>query len=93
MTEHDETAKPALNEDNPPQQPEDGDKGLGTETGAEVTEGSDVIDSMPEARGEVVYPDMEHPDELRPNVVPMEGHVEEGPDTTGDAAPGAKEEA
>ena len=92
MSEHDETAKPALDKDNPPQQEEDADKGLGTETGAEVTAGSGVIDSMPEARGEVVYPDMEHPDEMRPNVVPMEGHVEEDPDTVTDAAPGAKEE-
>jgi len=93
MSEHDETSKPALDEDNPPQQEGDGQEGLGTETGAEVSEGSDVIDSMPEARGEVRYPDMEEPDEMRPDVVPMEGHVEEDPDTETDAAPGAKGDA
>jgi len=92
MSEHDEPAKPALHADNPdPPEGPDGDKGLGTDTGAEVTEGSDVIDSMPDARGEVRYPDTEDPDEMRPNVVPMEGHVEEDPDTATDASPGAKD--
>jgi len=92
MSEHDETAKPALDADNadPPEGP-DGGKGLGTDTGAEITAGSDVIDSMPEARGEVRYPDDEDVDKMRPAVVPMEGHVEEDPDTATDASTGAKD--
>ncbi len=93
MSEHDEPAKPALQADNPdPPKGPDGEKGLGTDVGADVTEpGSDVIDSMPEARGEVRYPDVEEPDEMRPDVVPMDGHVEEDPDTATDASTGAKD--
>ena len=91
MSEHDESSKPALNRDNPdPDSGDEGDKGLGSETGAS-DEGSDVIEEMPEARGEVRYPDVEDPDDVRPNVVPQEGGVEEDPDTaTDDAAPGAE---
>ena len=92
MSEHDESSKPALNSDNPdPHRGDEGDKCLGTETGAS-DEGSDLTEEMPEARGEVRYPDVEDPDEVRPNVVPVEGGVEEDPDTvTDDAAPGAKD--
>ncbi len=92
--ENDE-AKPALDADNPPQQDEDGDKGLGTKegvAGGPGEEGQDVTKLMPDARGEVKYPPMESPDEMRPPAVPQEGHVEEDPDTVTDAAPGAKEE-
>jgi len=91
MSEHDEPSKPALNEDNPPQQEGDGEQGLGTETGAEISAGSNVIDSIPEARGEVRYPDTEEPDEQRPEIAPQEGHVEEDPDTATDASTGAKD--
>ena len=95
MNEHDEPSKPALNRDNPdPDVGEEGDKGLGTESGAEgaaADEGQAVTDLMPDARGEVRYPDMEDPDELRSEAVPEEGQVEEDPDTATDAAPGAKD--
>ena len=91
MSEHDETGKPALRRDNPdPDRGGEGDKGLGTDTGASG-EGSDVIEEMPEARGEVRYPDVEDPDELRPEGVPEEGAVEQDPDTETDAAPGAED--
>ncbi|MEP6977955.1 MAG: hypothetical protein ABI948_07870 [Thermoleophilia bacterium] len=89
MSEHDESSKPALDEDNPPQQDDDGEKGLGTETDAEVTAGSDVITSMPDARGEVRYPDVEDPDKDRSDIAPQEGRVEKDPDTASDAASGA----
>ena len=46
---------------------------------------------MPDARGEVRYPDVEDPDELRSDAVPEEGEVDEDPDTETDAAPGAKD--
>jgi hypothetical protein len=94
MTEHDEPGKPALDADNPQQQEDDGEKGLGTETGAAGGPGGadqDVTKSIPESRGEVRYPDTEDPDEARPPAVPKEGHVDEDPDTTTDAAPGAKD--
>ena len=90
MSEHDETSKPALDDDNPPQQKDDGEKGLGTEVGA-ASEGSDLIDEMPEARGEVRYPDVEDPDELRSDAVPKEGGVDKDPDTARNAAPGAED--
>lgn len=61
MTEHDEK-KAALDADNPPQQEGDSEKGLGTNTGAEVSAGSDMPGMMPEARGEVRYGDDEEPD-------------------------------
>lgn len=91
MSEHDESGKPALSKDNPPQQEGDSEKGLGTETGAEVSEGSDVIDSIPESRGDVRYPDKEDMEEERPETAPQEGHVEEDPDTATDASTGAKD--
>ncbi|MCP9486472.1 MAG: hypothetical protein MSC30_11465 [Gaiellaceae bacterium MAG52_C11] len=90
MSDHEES-KGALDADNPPQQEGDSEKGLGTETGAEITEGSDVIDSMPEERGEVRYPDKEDMEEERPSIAPQEGHVEEDPDTATDASTGAKD--
>ena len=93
MSEHDESNEPALNRDNPdPDVGDEGDKGLGSESGAEgaaVDEDQPVTDMMPEARGEVRYPDVEDPDDVRPDVVPEEGEVEEDPDTATDAAPGA----
>ena len=92
-SEHDESSKPALNRDNPdPDSGAEGDKGLGTESGAEgaaADEGESVVDQMPEARGEVRYPDMEDPDEKRSDAVPEEGRVEKDPDTATDATPGA----
>ncbi len=95
MSEHDEPAKPALSKDNPdPPRGEEGDKGLGSETGAEgaaADAGEDVTKLTPKRRGEVRYPDVENPDEYRPTRVPQEGHVEEDPDTTEDASPGAKD--
>ncbi len=91
MSEHDESNKPALNEDNPPQQQGDGEQGLGTETGAEVSGGTDMPGMMPEERGEVRYPDKEDMEEERPDIAPQEGHVEEDPDTAADASKGAKD--
>lgn len=91
MSEHDETGKPALRRDNPdPDRGTEGDEGLGTETGASRA-GSDLIEEMPETRGEVRYPDVEDPDEVRPEGVPEAGAVEQDPDTETDAAPGAKD--
>ena len=91
MSEHDEPSKPALNADNADaDKGEEGDKGLGTEVGASE-EGSDVIDSIPESRGEVRYPDKEDMEEERPDTAPQEGHVEEDPDTATDASTGAKD--
>ncbi len=93
MSEQDE-AKPALNADNPPQQEEDGDKGLGTEedvAGGPGEEGRDVTKLMPDARGEVKYPPMESPDEMRPAGVPQEGDVEEDPEIARDGAPRAED--
>lgn len=95
MSEHDETAKPALHKDNPdPPEGEEGHKGLGSETGAEDgpgEDGRDVTELMPENRGEVRYPDMENPDDVRPEGVPKEGHVDEDADTSHDASTGARD--
>ena len=95
MSEQDEAGKPALSSDNPdPDVGEEGEKGLGTETGAEgaaADEGGGVVESMPDARGEVRYPDTEDPDEQRSDAVPQEGGVDEDPDTATDAAPGAED--
>ncbi len=95
MTEQDKPAKPAFDADNPdpPKGPE-GHKGLGTETGAEGgpgAAGQDVTKRMPEARGEVRYPDHEDPDSKRPSIAPHEGHVQKDPDTSHDASKGAKD--
>ena len=60
MSEQDESKKAALRRDNPdPDVGDEGDKGLGSETGAEgaaADPGDDVTESMPDARGEVRYP-------------------------------------
>jgi hypothetical protein len=88
----DEPAKPALDDDNPePPKGDKGDRGLGTETGAAQAGDQDLLERMPERRGEVKYPDVEQPDELRPDVVPQEGHVEEDPERVDDASTGAKD--
>ncbi|MDX6569454.1 MAG: hypothetical protein QOH15_2032 [Gaiellales bacterium] len=90
MTDQDTSTKPALDDDNPePPRGDKGGRGLGTEAG--VTEAGDqrVLDEMPERRGEVKYPDTEHPDEQRPERVPQEGHIEEDPKRVRDASPGA----
>jgi hypothetical protein len=95
MSEQGESKKAALRKDNPdPDVGDEGDKGLGTETGAKgaaADSGEDVTKSMPDARGEVRYPDVEDPDEQRSDAVPEEGGVDEDPDTSTDAAPGAKD--
>jgi hypothetical protein len=95
MSEQGESKKAALRKDNPDADAgEEGGKGLGTETGAEgaaADSGGDVTKAMPDARGEVRYPDVEDPDEHRSDAVPKEGHADEDPDTTTDAAPGAKD--
>jgi hypothetical protein len=95
MSDQGESKKPALRKDNPdPDIGGEGDKGLGTETGAEggaADSGRDVTKEMPDARGEVRYPDVEDPDELRSDAVPVEGEVDTDPDTETDAAPGAKD--
>ena len=95
MSDQGESKKPALRKDNPdPDSGDEGDKGLGTETGAEgaaADSGEDVTESMPDARGEVRYPDVEDPDEQRSDAVPEEGAVDKDPDTSTDAAPGAKD--
>lgn len=92
MGDHDESAKPALSKDTPPAEEGQGKEGLGTESGAS-DEGSNVTKKMPDARGEVRYPDMEDPDELRSDAVPQEGKVEENPATEGEASRGAKGDA
>jgi hypothetical protein len=95
MSEQDEPRKPAMRRDNPdPDIGAEGEKGLGSETGAEgaaADPGGGVTESMPDARGEVRYPDVEDPDALRSDAVPEEGEVDEDPDTETDAAPGAKD--
>ena len=95
MSEQGKSKKGALRKDNPdPDIGDEGDKGLGSETGAEgaaADPGEDVTKSMPDARGEVRYPDVEDPDELRSDAVPEEGHVDTDPNTETDAAPGAKD--
>jgi hypothetical protein len=88
----DETAKPALDDDNPePPKGEKGERGLGTEVGATQAGDQDVLKRAPERRGEVKYPDVEEPDELRPDVVPKEGQVEEDPARSHDASKGARD--
>ncbi len=44
MSEHDESRKPALDADNPPQQEDDSEKGLGTDSGAEGSGADEVQD-------------------------------------------------
>jgi hypothetical protein len=91
MSEHDER-KAALDADNPPQREGDSDRGLGTETGAAGgpgDEGQDVTKLIPDARGEVRYPDVEDPDERRPDTVPKEGHVEGDQEKSEETSSGA----
>ncbi|HEV7564974.1 MAG TPA: hypothetical protein VGO31_03325 [Microbacteriaceae bacterium] len=91
MSSHD-SSKPALDADNPePPRGNKGDRGLGTEAGVAQAGDQDVLEQMPERRGEVKYPDVEDPDEARPNIAPQEGHVEEDPKTVRDASPGARD--
>lgn len=66
-----------------------GDKGLGTETGANKP-GDDAPERMPERRGEVKYPDVENPE--GPPRTPQEGEVVEDADKEGDASRGADDE-
>ena len=67
-----------------------GDTGLGTKEGANEP-GDDLIDAMPEARGEVVYPDVENPE--GPPRTPQEGEVDPDADKERDASRGADDEA
>ncbi|MDQ2966765.1 MAG: hypothetical protein M3R37_00390 [Actinomycetota bacterium] len=86
MSEHDhEGGKPPA-----PADEEAGDKGLGTETGVNEA-GDDVLESMPETRGEVVYPDVENPE--GPPRTPKEGEVDEDADKETDASRGADDDA
>jgi hypothetical protein len=88
----DEPAKPALSKDNPePPEGDQGDKGLGTEAGVAHSGDESALETMPAHRGDPKYPDVEDPDEERPNLAPQEGHIEEDPKTVRDASPGAKE--
>jgi hypothetical protein len=92
MSDHDTPSKPALDADNAePPRGDKGERGLGTEAGVAEAGDQDVLERMPERRGEVKYPDVENPDEGRPNLAPQEGHIEEDPDTVRDASPGAKD--
>jgi hypothetical protein len=78
--------------DNP--EPPKGDKGqigLGTEAGVAQAGDQNVLEEMPEHRGTPKYPNVEDPDEQRPNLAPQEGHIEEDPKTVRDASPGAKD--
>jgi hypothetical protein len=75
----------AKNRDNPDFSDE-GDKGLGVETDAEPGGPDDVTRLAPDRRGEVKYPDVENPDEHRPDVVPQEGRVELDPDRKTDSS-------
>lgn len=68
---------------------EGGDRGLGTETDASEP-GDDLLESMPEARGEVRYPDVENPE--GPPRTPQEGKVAADADKEGDASRGADDE-
>ncbi len=93
MSERDESAS-ALDKDNPPLEEEAGDKGLGTDTGAEGGPGDedqDITKMMPDARGPVKYPDKEEFDEQRPTTAPQEGKVDEDPETVDEASDGAKD--
>jgi hypothetical protein len=90
MNDHEAQAKPALDTDNPERPRGDhGDKGLGTEAGVAEPGDQRILETMPDRRGIPKYPDIEDPDEQRPNRVPQEGHIEEDPKTVRDASPGA----
>lgn len=66
-----------------------GDKGLGTETGANEP-GDDAPERMPERRGEVRYPDVEDPE--GPPRTPQEGRVVEDTEETTEASRGADDD-
>ena len=68
-----------------------GEKGLGTETGANAPGDDDVLEEMPERRGEVRYPDVENPE--GPPRTPQEGRVVEDTDETAEASRGADDDA
>jgi len=90
MSDHEAPAKPALDADNSePPRGDQGDKGLGTEAGLAQPGDQTILKTMPDHRGNPKYPDVENPDEQRPNRVPQEGHIEEDPKTVRDASPGA----
>ena len=85
MTHHDED-----HEGGKPPAPFDetaGDKGLGDETGASESGDEQTLESMPERRGEVRYPDVENPE--GPPRTPQEGQVVEDADDHTDASRGA----
>jgi hypothetical protein len=85
-------AKPALDDDNSePPRGDKGDRGLGTEAGVAQAGDQDTLEDMPESRGEPKYPDVENPDEQRPDIAPQEGHIEEDPETVRDASPAARD--
>lgn len=67
-----------------------GEKGLGTETGANKPGDDHGPQIMPERRGEVVYPDVENPE--GPPRTPQEGEVDPDADEDGDASRGADDE-
>jgi hypothetical protein len=91
MTDQDASTKAALDDDNSePPRGDKGERGLGTESGVTQAGDQSVLEEMPERRGEVKYPDVENPDEKRPDRVPQEGHIEEDPKTVRDASPGAR---
>jgi hypothetical protein len=88
----DQPSKPALGADNPePPRGDKGDKGLGTEAGVAQAGDQNTLEVMPERRGDGKYPDVEDPDEDRPEIAPQEGHIETDPKTVRDASRGAKD--
>jgi hypothetical protein len=92
MTDHAKHSDAGKDADNP--EPPMGDKGavgLGTEAGVAQAGDQDILEEMPEHRGTPKYPNVEDPDEKRPNIAPQEGHTEENPKTVRDASPGAKD--
>ena len=60
-----------------------GEKGLGVETGASQAGDQDVLEEMPERRGEVRYPDVDDPE--GPPRTPKEGEVDPDADDVTDA--------
>lgn len=92
MGDQDTPSKPALDADNAePPRGDKGERGLGTEAGVAEAGDQEVLERMPERRGEVKYPDVENPDDERPHIAPQEGHIEQHPDTVRGASPGAKD--
>jgi hypothetical protein len=92
MSDRDMPSRSALDADNAePPQGDKGERGLGTEAGVTAAGDEEVLEQMPEQRGEVKYPDVENPDEERPHIAPQEGRIEKNPDTVRDASKGAKD--